>query len=203
MPREQLIEFLFMAAEVYLQLNNPRQASQQILTLVGQGPRPEYYLRTDVIDQSFRIYRGVRAVGLTEDALEFVHLYTQSIPQSVPDLIAAYEDSITVFSTRDRLADGIRYWKNADYGQVVSFFEQLLTEGNLSPEQTVVARQILAAAYYAFGNQVRAEDAFREIFNVRSDFNLDREIPRLQRLYGLTIYNPETRRFFGAIRRRP
>lgn len=203
MPREQLIEFLFMAAEVYLQLNNPRQASQEILTLVGQGPRPEYYLRRDVIDQSFRIYRGVRAVGLTEDALEFVHLYTQSIPQSVPDLIAAYEDSITVFSTRDRLADGIRYWKNANYGQVVSFFEQLLTEGNLSPEQTVVARQILAAAYYAFGNQVRAEDAFREIFNVRSDFNLDREIPRLQRLYGLTIYNPETRRFFGAIRRRP
>jgi DNA-binding beta-propeller fold protein YncE/tetratricopeptide (TPR) repeat protein len=203
MPREQFIEFLFMAAEVYLQLGNPRQASQEILTLVGQGPRPEYYMRSDVIDQSFRIYRGVRGAGLAEDALEFVRLYTQSIPTSIPDLVRAYEDSIIVFETRDRLDNGIRYWRNADYGQVVSFFEQLLTEGNMSSEQMVVGRQILAAAYYAFGNRVRAEDTFREIFNIRPEFNLDREIARLRRLYSLTIYNPETQRFFGAIRRRP
>jgi hypothetical protein len=75
-----------------------------------------------------------------------------------------------------------------------------LTEGGLSAEQTVVARQILACAYFAFGRRVEAEDTFREIFNMRPEFNLSREISRLQRLYALSIYNPETERFFANIR---
>ena len=45
-----------------------------------------------------------------------------------------------------------------------------------------------------------AEDTYREIFGVRPEFSLDREIPRLRMLYTLTISNPETQRFFGNIR---
>jgi hypothetical protein len=83
---------------------------------------------------------------------------------------------------------------------VVGFFENLLTEGGMHAEQTVVGRQVLACAYFAYGDRVRAEDTFREIFSVRPDFNLDREIPRLRQLYALRIYNPETQRFFGSLR---
>jgi hypothetical protein len=191
-----------MAADAYLRLDNPRQASQAILSLVGREPRPEHYRRQDVINQSFRIYREVRQGGFAGDALEFLRLYEQSIPASLEDVKGLYQDSITVFSTRDRLAPGIAHWREASYEQVVAFFEALLTEGGLSAEQTVVSRQILAVAYFAFGNRVRAEDTFREIFNIREGFDLAREIPRLQRLYSLTIYNPETQRFFGALKPR-
>jgi hypothetical protein len=98
------------------------------------------------------------------------------------------------------LGPGIQYWNEADYGRVVGFFENLLTEGGMHAEQTVVGRQVLACAYFAYGDRVRAEDTFREIFSVRPDFNLDREIPRLGQLYALRIYNPETQRFFGSLR---
>ncbi len=153
-----------------------------------------------MIEQSFRVYRGVRDSGYPEDALEYLRLYRNSIPTSVEQLKLQYTDSITVFSTRHKLGPGFRYWREASYGPVVNFFEGLLTEGGLSEEQQVVARQVLACAYFAFGRRVEAEDTYREIFGLRSDFDLDREIPRLRVLYSLTIYNPETQRFFGNIR---
>jgi streptogramin lyase len=71
MPRDDLIEFLYMLADMYIKLGEPREASQQILTLVGQGPRPEYYQRTEVIQQSFVIYRQLRNAGYAEDALDW------------------------------------------------------------------------------------------------------------------------------------
>ena len=63
----------------------------------------------------------------------------------------------------------------------------------------MVGRQVLAVAYYAFGRRVDAEDTYREILNVRPQFDLEGEIPRIRSLYGLIIYNPETRRFFAAL----
>jgi DNA-binding beta-propeller fold protein YncE/tetratricopeptide (TPR) repeat protein len=201
MPREQIISFLFRLAEIYLQLGYPEEASQRILQLVGQGPRPEHYTDGAVVDQSFRIHRQVRDTGHPEDALEFMRLYAQSIPASVPDLQAQYRDSITVFSTRVRLGRGFRYWGDADYTQVVTFFEGLVTQGGLNTEQEVISRQLLAAAYYAFGRRGEAEDTYRKIFAIRPGFNLSGEIQRLQRLYGLTIYSPQTLQFFGNLRR--
>jgi len=200
MPREQRIQFHYIMAEVFMRLRDPRTASQQVLALVGQGPRPEYYEDQNVVDQSYRIYRGVRDAGYPEDALDYLRLYWQSIPQSTQALKDEYADSVIVFSTRQLLGPGFRYWNEGDYGQVVGFFENLLTEGNLYAEQVVVARQVLACAYFAFGDRVRAEDTFREIFTVRPDFDLEREIPRLRQLYALRIYNPETQNFFGALR---
>ncbi len=201
MPREQIISFLFRLAEIYLQLGYPEDASQQILQLVGQGPRPEHYTDGAVVDQSFRIYRQVRDTGNPEDALEFMRLYAQSIPASVPELQNQYRDSITVFSTRVRLGRGFRFWGDADYSQVVTFFEGLVTQGGLNSEQEVISRQLLAAAYYAFGRRGEAEDTYRKIFASRPGFNLSGEIQRLQRLYGLTIYSPQTQQFFGSLGR--
>ncbi|UCF19350.1 MAG: NHL repeat-containing protein [Gemmatimonadota bacterium] len=200
MPSERIIPFLFRLAEVYLQLGYPSEASQQILRLVGQGPRPEYYQDEAVVDQSFRIYRTLRDAGSPEIALEYMRLYAESMPSSVAVLRDVYEDSITVFATRGRVGPGVRYWRDAAYGQVVTFFEDELAQGGLTREEEVIARQLLAAAYYAFGRREEAEDTFRAIFTVSPGFDLSREIPRLQRLYGVTIYNPETERFFGNLR---
>lgn len=203
MPSDELIEFLFTLAQVYLQLDDPQKASQQILALVAQDPRAEYYRDEAVVDQSFRIYRRLRDAGQPEDALEYLRMYSRSIPSLAPELRRQYADSITVYSTRARLAPGFRYWRNASYGQVVTFLEGLLRQGGLSEEQLVVSSQLLAAAHFAFGNRAKAEDVFREIFEVRPGFDLEREIPRLQALYDLTIYNPQMRQYFGGLRGRP
>ncbi len=203
MPRPELIEFLFMLSDSYLRLGDPRAASQQILTLVGQGPRPEYYLQPAVVKRSFEIYRQLRDGGYQEDGLEFMRLYAQSMPSTVPEALRnEYVDSITVYATRSKLGAGIAHWRNADYLRVVDFFERLLTQGGLSVEQRVVSWQILAAAYYAFGRRGQAEDTFRQVLDARPGFDLISEITRLQRLYDLSIYNPETRRYFSGLSRR-
>jgi sugar lactone lactonase YvrE len=200
MPREQRIQFHFITAEAFMRLGDPRSASQHVLALVGQGPRPEYYEDPSVVDQSFRVYRGVRDAGYSEDALDYLRLYWQSIPESIEYLKNQYADSVIVFSTRQMLGPGFQYWREADYGRVVAFFENLLAEGGLHSEQVVVGRQVLACAYFAYGDRHRAEDTFREIFSVRPEFDLEREIPRLRQLYSLRMYNPETQSFFGALR---
>lgn len=200
MPKRDLVQFLFMLSDLYLRTGRPREASQQVLALVGEGPNPEYYSEPLVIQRSFRVYRMLSNAGYEQDALEFLRLYEQSMPETVPDeLRYVYQDSIVVYSTRHKLADGIEYWKSADYGQVVAFFEGLLTEGGLSSEERVISWQILAAAYYAFGRRAQAEDTFKQIYGVRPSFSVSREIPRLDRLYALQIYNQETRQFFGNV----
>jgi len=203
MPRDELVDFLFSLAEVYLRLGDPQKASQQLLALVAQDPSSEYYSDPQVIEQSFRVYRRLSDAGYPEDAVEFLRLYSRSIPSVAPEVRRQYADSITVYSTRARLAPGMRYWREASYGGVVNFFEGLLRQGGLTEEQMVVGSQLLAAAYYAFGNRVKAEDTFRVVFRARPGFDLEREIPRLERLYGLTIYNTQTRRFFGSLRGGP
>lgn len=199
MPREELIDFHFKLAEVYLRLGDPQRASQQTLALVAQGAGLEHFSDPAVIDQSFRVHRHLQEAGHPEDAVEFLRLYARSIPATGLELRRQYADSIDVISTRARLAPGLRYWSEANYGQVVSFFEGLFRQGGLSTEQIVVGSQLLAAAYHAFGNKAAAADAFREILSARPDFDLEREIPRLQRLYDVTIYNTQTRRFFGTV----
>ncbi len=201
-PNERLIPFLFQLAEIYLRSGNPEQASQTILTLVGQGPRPEYYEEPSVVSQSFLVYKRLRESGNVADAMEFMRLYTQSMPATAQSLKDEYTDSIIVYSTRDKLGPGFEYWSNADYGAVVTFYETLLTQGGLTIEQAIVSRQVLAVAYYAYGRRVEAEDTFREIFNLRPRFDLNQEIPRIRALYGLVLYNPDTERFFGALRPR-
>ena len=84
----------------------------------------------------------------------------------------------------------------------MGFFENMLLTAGLSSEQQVLSRQVLAASYYAFGRRTEAEDTFREIYTVRPSFDLNSEIPRVRTLYNLTIYNPETRAFFGNLRPR-
>lgn len=200
MPREELTEFAFRLAEIYLERGSPREASQQILRLVGENPRPEYFADARVVDQSFQIYRGLRDAGYPQDALDFMRLYTQSIPSSVPEIVETYEDSLAVFSTRIRLGPGLEAWQDANFAQAVEFFEGVLPQGGLTVEQRVVALQVLACAYYAFGRRTEAEDQFREIFNVRPEFDLGREISRLRSLYGLTLYNSDMERFFETIR---
>jgi sugar lactone lactonase YvrE/tetratricopeptide (TPR) repeat protein len=199
MPREELIDFLFKLAEVYLRLGDPRKASQQILALVAQDAGMDYFRDPAVIDQSFRVHRQLLEAGYPEEAVEFLRLYARSIPAIGAELSRQYADSIAVLSTRARLAPGLTYWREANYGQVVSFFEDLFRQGGLSVEEIVVGNQLLAAAYYAFGNKVAAADAFREILSARPGFDLEQEMPRLQRLYDVTIYNTQTRRFFGAV----
>ncbi|MGD8698723.1 MAG: NHL repeat-containing protein, partial [Gemmatimonadales bacterium] len=200
MPKGDLLEFLYTLADIYVRAGDPREASQQILTLVGQSPESEYYQRPEVRQQSFEIFNALRLEGFGREALEFMRAYAQSIPADAPDeLRYEYEDSLTVFSARMKLSPGIEHWREANYGEVVSFFENLLTQGGLSAEEMVLSWQVLAAAYYAYGRRDQAEDTFRQIFALRPNFILSREIPRLDRLYGLNIYNPETRQYFGAI----
>lgn len=200
MPQADLFDFLHTLADIYVKAGDPREASQQILTLIGQSPEAGYYQRPEVRQQSFEVFNALREQGYSREALEFMRAYAQSIPPGAPDeLRYEYEDSLIVFSARMKLSPGIEHWRNANYGEVVTFFENLLTQGGLSAEEMVVSWQILAAAYYAYGRRDQAENTFRQIFNIRPNFILSREIPRLERLYGLNIYNPETRQFFGAI----
>ena len=200
--RTHIIDFLYKLAEVHMNAGDASSASQRILTLVGQDPRPEYFTDPAVRAQSFRIYRAMRNSGYAADGLEFLRLYAQAIPATAPQLQEQYRDSITVFATRNKLGPGLDYWRNASFGDAVGFFENMLLTAGLSSEQQVLSRQVLAASYYAFGRRTEAEDTFREIYTVRPSFDLNSEIPRVRTLYNLTIYNPETRAFFGNLRPR-
>jgi hypothetical protein len=170
------------------------------MTLVRQSPETEYYQRPEVKRQSFQIYNSLRDAGFGRDGLEFMRVYAQSIPSGAPEEFRyQYEDSLIVFSARMKLTPGFEHWRNVNYGEVVSFFEATLNQSGMSAEERVISWQILAAAYYAYGRRDQAERTFKQIFTLRPNFILSREIPRLERLYGLNIYNPETRQFFGAI----
>ena len=199
-PPERRIEFPFKMAQAYLKIGDPKNAGEQLLASVGASPRADFFRDPAVVKLTFRVYDALESAGYKADAVNFLRFYVGSLPSTASDVKRAYEDSLTVRGVRDRLETGFEYWRSANYQDAMRFFEDLLLTGDLSIEQQVVARQILAAGYYAFGRRTEAEDVFREIYRLRPNFDLRSEIARVRKLYGLTIYNPETQSFFGALK---
>lgn len=193
-------EFFVRLARSYLELGRARDAGQSLLTLVASGA-PGPFQDSAVIATSFRIYHDLAADGSAGDGLAFLRQYQRSMPGTVARLRAAYLDSIAVFDTRVKLGRGFEYWRDANYPEVIRFFKEMLRAADLSSEQKVLCHELLAAAYYAFGRKQEAAAYFGRIYRIRPDFDLETEMSRIQHAYGLTsLYNAETRRFFGRLR---
>ena len=197
------VGFFVRLARAYFELGRARDAGQSLLTLVAPGASGPFQ-DPAVIAASFRVYRDLATDGSAGDGLAFLRQYQRSMPGTVAGLRSAYADSIAVFDTRNKLGRGFAYWQDANYPEVIRFFKEMLSVAALSPEQKVLCREFLAAAYYAFGRKQEAAEAFGGIYRIRPDFDLDVEIGRVRGAYDVTsLYNAESRRFFGQLRTSP
>jgi tetratricopeptide (TPR) repeat protein len=174
------VGFFVRLARAYFELGRARDAGQSLLTLVAPGASGPFQ-DPAVIAASFRVYRDLATDGSAGDGLAFLRQYQRSMPGTVAGLRSAYADSIAVFDTRNKLGRGFAYWQDANYPEVIRFFKEMLSVAALSPEQKVLCREFLAAAYYAFGRKQEAAEAFGGIYRIRPDFDLDVEIGPVQR----------------------
>ncbi len=62
--------------------------------------------------------------------------YVVDLPGEVGDLRLAYEDSIAVFTpreeTRAKLGEGFQYWYEANFPEMIRFFQPLIEVGDLT-----------------------------------------------------------------------
>ena len=183
------------------------QALANFLELLDTGPGPGFYADTAIVALTLDIFRALqdgdtegRSAGLT-----FLTDYAAGLPSEVEELRLAYEDSIAVFTpreeTRAKLGQGFQYWDEANFVQLVGFFEQTLELGGLSPEQETISRGLLAGAYQAAGRSEEAESIFRGILALDPLFDIDAEVERVEELYGITLFDLQVTEVFRNIRR--
>ena len=103
--------------------------------------------------------------------------------------------------TRARLGEGFQYWNEANFVQLIGFFEQTLELGGLSPEQETISRGLLAAAYQSAGRSEEAQSIYRGILALDPLFDIDAEVERVEELYGVTLFDPQVTEVFRSIRR--
>ena len=137
--------------------------------------------------------------------LTFLANYAADLPGEVEELRLAYEDSIAVFTpreaTRARLGEGFQYWNEANFVQLIGFFEQAIELGGLTPEQETISRGLLAGAYRSAGRGEEAESTYRGILDIDPLFDIDAMVERVDELYGITVFDPQAVDAFRNVRR--
>ncbi len=183
------------------------QALANFLELLDTNPGPEFYADSMTVSLTLDIFRALqdddaegRSAGLT-----FLADYAAGLPREAEELRLAYEDSIAVFTpreeTRARLGEGFQYWDEANFVQLILFFEGTLALGGLTPEQETIARGLLAGAYQSAGRAEDAEAIFRGILEIDPLFDIDVTVQQMEELYGITLFDRQAVEVFRNVRR--
>ena len=183
------------------------QALANFLELVDMAPGPEFYVDSATVALTHDIFRALQD-GDTEGhsaGLTFLAGYAANLPSAVDDLRLAYEDSIAVFTpreeTRAKLGEGFQYWNEANFVQLIRFFERTLELGGLTPEQETISRGLLAGAYQGAGRSEAAESTYQGILDIDPLFDVDAMVERVDEVYGVTVFDPQAIEVFRNIRR--
>ena len=177
------------------------------LELLDSTPGPEFYADSAIVSLTLDIFRALQdsdteghSAGLT-----FLADYAAELPREVEELRLAYEDSITAFTpreaTRARLGEGFQYWNEANFVQLIGFFEEALELGGLTPEQETISRGLLAGAYQSAGRSEDAESTYRGILDIDPLFDIDAMVEQVDELYGVIVFDPQAIELFRNIRR--
>lgn len=183
------------------------QALANFLALLDPAPEPDFYTDFATVGLTFEIFRALQdddAEGRTA-GLSFLADYAAGLPSEVGDLRLAYQDSIAVLTpreeTRARLGRGFRYWGDANFVQLIQFFEEVLEVGGLTPEQETISRGVLAGAYQSAGRSEDAVSTYRGILDIDPFFDIDVMAERVQALYDVTVFDPQALEIFRNVRR--
>ena len=183
------------------------QALTNFLELVDTAPGPEFYTDTMTVSLTLDIFRALQD-GDTEGhsaGLTFLADYAARLPSEVEELRLAYQDSIAVFTpredTRAKLGEGFQYWSEANFVQLIRFFEQALELGGLTPEQETISRAVLAGAYQSAGRSDDAESTYRGILDIDPLFDIEAMVERVEELYDVTVFDRQAMEVFRNVRR--
>ena len=183
------------------------QALANFLELLDTAPGPEFFADSAIVALTLDIFRALQD-GDTEGhsaGLTFLANYAADLPSEVEELRLAYEDSIAVFTpreeTRARLGEGFQYWNEANFVQLIRFFERALELGGLTPEQETISRGLLAGAYQSAGRSEDAESIYRGILDIDPLFDIDAMVVRVDEVYGITVFDLQLIEVFRMIRR--
>jgi len=183
------------------------QALANFMELLDSTPGSDFYTDSEVVSLTFDIFRALQD-GDTEGhsaGLTFLADYAAELPADVEELRLAYEDSIAVFTPREairgRLGEGFQYWDEANFPQLIRFFEGALEVGGLTTEQETISRGLLAGAYQSAGRTDDAESVFRGILDLDPLFDIDAAVERVEALYGVTLFDRQSMEVFRNVRR--
>ena len=140
----------------------------------GRAPQTGHDLSDpELVAFSFAVYNGLRRVemiGAETAALGFFEGYIGRLPADDADLRQQYVDSLTVFrgraDTRRVLSPVFEAYRGGDSFGVVEAGEPLLSAGDLTREQEILVRALLAESYLQLGRNPDAEDAVRIILQL-------------------------------------
>jgi tetratricopeptide (TPR) repeat protein len=183
------------------------QAHSDLMEILQPTTDPAFFREVETIGLTLDLFRVLQDADVEEHAagLTFLAQYAEGLPAALGDLQAAYGDSIASFTVREGtraiLGEGFQYWRDANFVQMIRFFEQTLETGGLEQEQEILARGFLASSYLSAGRRDDAETAYRAILELDPLFDIDSTVEEVQALYDVTLFDAQTIAAFREIRR--
>jgi len=183
------------------------QARSDLMEILNPATDPEFFADAETIAVTLDLFRVLQD-GDTEEhtaGLTFLAQYAEGLPAGLGDLQAAYRDSLALFTvregTRASLGEGFQYWRDANFAQMIRFFEQTVEADGLSEEQAIIARGFLAGAYLSAGRRQDAETAYRAILDLDPLFDIDATVEEVRAVYDVTLFDEQMIAVFKEVRR--
>lgn len=170
-------------------------AARERLTSVSLLGDPNLLREPETINLSLGIYRILQdADSVNHSAgLDFLEKYADNVPVSLVDLRSLYSDSLAAFTVREetkaRLGDGLLAWRDADFAAQVTFFEGVLQRGQLTREQEILARSLLASGHANVSRPEAATFELRAILTLEPDFDPMTLNEEAEALYAVRPFN--------------
>ena len=156
----------------------------------------EAYQEPAAIELSMGLYRALQEqdAASRQAGLAFLSDYQQSIPASAGDLAQQYADSLALFTDREatkaKLGPGFQAWQSANFVAMIQFFEGVLANGaDLTLQQELLARSLLAGAYIDIGRPEAAREALQTILALDPDYDTQAANVEASALYGVEPFN--------------
>lgn len=191
-----LLRIRTLLARSELSLARPDSAAGQLLLAARAADAPGFFRDSAVVELSYAISRFLVDAGRAREGVSFLRRYAEAVPAELEGLGRAYADSAAVFDTRAKLGSGFEAWRQLDLERALEVFQSALAGGELSTEQEIIARQMLAVTEFSFGRRNAAADQFQRIYQTDPEFDIEEAAGKLERLYGVAPYNSAMRQFF-------
>jgi tetratricopeptide (TPR) repeat protein len=200
-------EFQILMGVFQLQQGDTEAARERLNSLTMDGDL-DVVANPEVVSLSFGVYRALQEADSEahQAGLTFLEAYAEQLPVELVELQDSYGDSLAAFSVREstkvRLGGAFQAWMDGEVYGVIQFLEGTVGAGNLTVDQEVLARALLAGAYLDAGRSEEAESELVRILGFDPAYDAEVANARATELYGVTPFNEALLALFEQMRNR-
>lgn len=203
-PADLFVEF--SAAMTRLRLADgdiPGARAELLAFLLAQPSDIRALADPDIATLAIGVYAELVASGDAAGGQQMLDELVAAVPGELgsvrESLVQRADSAAAVADTRVKLGEGFQFYRDALFRDALRFFQAADARTDLDVDQRLMVKEILAGIFFSLGREEEANDAFRGVFTVDSEFVLTDHLAHVEATYDLTVFTLEMLDHFRTV----